>query len=84
MSSILERTKKLSLIIGFTTLVIIPVECIRVTTIVASIFPLLLFSGGEYVFTGESTYTEIFANNIEFGGKETIENIAKKVGIDCK
>ncbi len=80
----LKRTEKLISIVGFTTLVIIPIECVRVFSIGASIFLLLLFSGGEYIITGESTNTEIFANNIENYGKEQIEKLAKKMGIDGK
>ena len=84
MSSIFERTTKVISMVGFTTFVIVPIECIRLSGLVTSIFPLLLFSGGEYILTGEQRNADIWAYNLEFGGKKQIEKLAKKVGFECK
>jgi hypothetical protein len=65
MSSIFERTTKVMAMVGFTTFVIIPIESIRLSYVVTSTVPLLLFSGGEYILTGEQTYTNIWAYNID-------------------
>lgn len=84
MSTKLERTKKVITAIGFTTLVLIPIECIRIVSICVSIVPLTLFHGTEYIVTGEEQYTEQVANFIEHGGKKQVESLAKKAGIDSR
>jgi hypothetical protein len=61
-----------------------PVEITRIVYLGCSIVPLLLFSGGEYILSGEEKYTKLWANTIENGGKKQVEDLAKKIDIKWK
>lgn len=70
--------KQLGKAFVFYTFLVAPVEISRLSIIGVGIVPLLLFSGIEYVSTGNNEITETIANGVEFGGKYTLQ----KIGID--
>ena len=84
MATICERTKKILCMTGVTLFILLPIESSRILLIGTSIFPLLLFAGGEYIITGEQKTTETIASSIENGLKSQVETIAKDAGFTCR
>lgn len=71
----IHEIKQLGKTFTFYTLLVAPVEISRLSIMGVGIVPLLLFSGIEYVSTGNNEITEIIANVVEFGGKYTLQKI---------
>ena len=84
MSTPLERIDKIKHRVLFTTAILAPIETARIVGIATFIVPLLLFSGIEYIVSGEDKYTEKLANTIENGGKHYVEEMAIKMNITDK
>lgn len=81
MSTKFERTKEIISIIGFTTLVVIPLECIKMVCLASSVLLLPIFYCGEYIITGKEKYSEKWVNFLESGFRKEVECLANKIGI---
>ncbi len=82
--SVAYRTTHVMKIIAFDTCILLPSELMRVTSILVSMVPLMLFATGEYIGTGKEKYTSVWANMLEYGGKQQIQDFANRNGIGGK
>lgn len=81
MSNITSRIVKISKIVGFTTLILMPVELARTVAIGLGAFPMIVFMGCEYIITGDVNNIESIVNFVEFGGQKTIQQISDDYNI---